>query len=93
MKVDTRARFSCSGKSYHDLLRVRAGALPDMPDAVLYPETESEIEAIFALACEHRWALFPSEVEVALWVVSRQNGSQARSDLRRCHTHVQGHFD
>ena len=51
--------FHALGKSYHDLLRVRAGRLPDLPDLVVYPESEADIEGIFALATKHRWAIVP----------------------------------
>jgi alkyldihydroxyacetonephosphate synthase len=41
------------GRSYHDLLRLRAGDLTTAPDAVVYPETEGETLAVLSL-CEAR---------------------------------------
>jgi alkyldihydroxyacetonephosphate synthase len=38
------------GRSYHDLIRLRAGDLSAAPDAVVYPETEAEVTAVLALA-------------------------------------------
>lgn len=38
------------GKGLRDLVRVRAGDLPKVPDAVVYPATEEEVRAIVDLA-------------------------------------------
>src|SRR5579862_3424643 len=42
--------FHALGRSYHDLLRLRAGALLRAPDAVLYPDSTDEILAVLAFA-------------------------------------------
>jgi alkyldihydroxyacetonephosphate synthase len=47
------------GKSYHDLLRIRYKIFPEAPDAVLYPESESEIREILAWASEHQVGVIP----------------------------------
>jgi len=47
------------GKSYHDLVRIRRKVFPEVPDAVLYPNSEEEIQAILAWAIENRMALVP----------------------------------
>ena len=53
VRDDTYERaFHALGRSYHDLLRLRAGDLTIAPDAVLYPRGADEILAILALASE-----------------------------------------
>jgi alkyldihydroxyacetonephosphate synthase len=47
------------GKSYHDLIRLRAGDLSEPPDAVLYPRGAYEVEQILALASEMNVAVVP----------------------------------
>ena len=51
--------FHALGRSYHDLLRLRAGDLPCVPDAVVYPRGTDEVLAILALAAERAIALIP----------------------------------
>ncbi|NIR14951.1 MAG: FAD-dependent oxidoreductase, partial [Desulfobacterales bacterium] len=47
------------GKSYHDLVRIRKKVFPEVPDAVLYPTDEMEIQRILAWAVENRVAIVP----------------------------------
>jgi alkyldihydroxyacetonephosphate synthase len=47
------------GKSYHDLLHLRAGHVDPAPDAVVYPETAGEVLAIAAFAAREGIALVP----------------------------------
>ena len=61
-RVTTSAReraFHAYGRSYYDLLRLRSGALDHAPDVVVYPESESEVTAVLALAEEARFAVVP----------------------------------
>lgn len=47
------------GKSYHDLLCLRAGDLGELPDAVLYPRGAEEVQQILAFAGEGGIAVVP----------------------------------
>lgn len=47
------------GKSYHDLIRIRRKSFPEVPDGVLYPENEEEIQRILAWAVENHVAVVP----------------------------------
>lgn len=47
------------GKSYPDLVRIRRGTVPRPTDAVIYPTTEPEVEAILRLAGERAWVVIP----------------------------------
>ncbi len=47
------------GKSLRDLVRQRRGDLPRMPDAVLRPGAESEVEAVLAAALEADAVVIP----------------------------------
>jgi len=51
--------FHARGKSYHDLLRLRAGDLSVAPDAVLYPRGTDEVLRILAFASENAIAVVP----------------------------------
>ncbi len=51
--------FHALGRSYHDLLRLRAGDLPCVPDAVVYPRGTDEVLAVLALAAERAIAVIP----------------------------------
>ncbi len=51
--------FHARGRSYHDLLYLRAGDLSTAPDAVLFPRSTEEILAIFAAAIEGGTAVVP----------------------------------
>ncbi len=49
----------CAGKSYPDLVRLRAGAMPSAPDAVVYPADHDEVAAVLRVCAEHRVAAIP----------------------------------
>lgn len=51
--------FHALGRSYHDLLRLRAGDLMHAPDAVLYPRGTEEVLAILAHASSAGIAVIP----------------------------------
>jgi alkyldihydroxyacetonephosphate synthase len=51
--------FHALGRSYHDLLRLRAGDVPVAPDAVLYPRGTDEVLALLAFAAEREIAVVP----------------------------------
>src|SRR5579885_644860 len=60
MRDDTYERaFHALGRSYHDLLRLRAGDLASAPDAVLYPSGTDEVLAVLAYASERNIAVVP----------------------------------
>ena len=46
--------FHARGRSYHDLLRLRAGDLASAPDAVLYPRGTDEVLALLTFAARER---------------------------------------
>jgi alkyldihydroxyacetonephosphate synthase len=56
---DYERAFHARGKSYHDLLYVRAGKLDMAPDAVIYPRSPDEVLAVVKLAAEEDIALIP----------------------------------
>jgi alkyldihydroxyacetonephosphate synthase len=56
---DYERAFHALGRSYHDLLRLRAGDLSTAPDAVLYPRSSDEILALLAIAGEQGIAVVP----------------------------------
>lgn len=51
--------FHALGRSYHDLLKLRAGELSTAPDAVLYPRGTDEVIALLAFAAENDVAVVP----------------------------------
>ncbi len=51
--------FHALGKSYHDLLRLRAGDLSNAPDAVLYPRSAEEVLGVLSAAAEFGVAVVP----------------------------------
>src|SRR5690606_41695450 len=51
--------FHARGKSYHDLLYVRAGKLDMAPDAVVYPRSADEALAVVKLCADEEIALIP----------------------------------
>lgn len=60
VKSDTFERaFHARGKSYRDLLDLRAGSIDDAPDAIVYPETEAEVFDILKIADEEALTLIP----------------------------------
>ena len=48
-----------AGKSYPDLLRLRAGDAGSAPDAVVYPESAGEVQGVVAACSEARVACVP----------------------------------
>ncbi|MEN6544191.1 FAD-binding oxidoreductase [Parvibaculum sp.] len=60
VKIDDYERaFHARGKSYHDLLYLRAGKLDMVPDAVIYPRNPDEALAVVKLAAEEDITLIP----------------------------------
>jgi alkyldihydroxyacetonephosphate synthase len=60
LKTDDYERtYHARGRSYHDLLYLRAGRLDMAPDAVVYPRNADEVLAIVKLANEEDIALIP----------------------------------
>lgn len=60
VKTDDYERaFHARGKSYHDLLYLRAGKLDMVPDAVVYPRNAEEALALVRLAAEEDISLIP----------------------------------
>jgi alkyldihydroxyacetonephosphate synthase len=51
--------FHALGRSYYDLLRLRAGDLATAPDAVLYPRGGDEVLAVLSLAADQDIAVVP----------------------------------
>ncbi len=49
----------CAGKSYPDLVRLRSGAMPSAPDAVVYPADHDEVAAVVRLCADHDVAAIP----------------------------------
>jgi alkyldihydroxyacetonephosphate synthase len=48
-----------AGKSYPDLIRIRAGNAEDAPDAVVFPETADQVRAVLQLCGEEGIAVVP----------------------------------
>ncbi len=48
-----------AGRSVRDLIRTRAGDFTRVPDAVVYPGSEAEVEALLAAAYAHDWVVIP----------------------------------
>jgi len=51
--------FHARGRSYHDLLYLRAGNIPSAPDAVIYPRGTDEVLALLSYASESGIAVVP----------------------------------
>jgi alkyldihydroxyacetonephosphate synthase len=51
--------FHALGRSYQDLLRLRAGDLTSAPDAVVYPDTHHEVLEVLAFCDRNRIAVVP----------------------------------
>src|SRR5438270_1526234 len=51
--------FHALGRSYHDLLRMRAGAIASAPDLVVYPRATSEVLSLLRFASEFGVAVVP----------------------------------
>ena len=47
------------GKGMRDLVWVRAGHLPRVPDVIVYPATQAEVQAVVDLVVEHDAVLIP----------------------------------
>jgi alkyldihydroxyacetonephosphate synthase len=47
------------GRSYPDLVRIRAGDASSAPDAVVLPESADQVAAVLAACAEHRLAVVP----------------------------------
>lgn len=56
---DYERAFHARGKSYHDLLYLRAGKLDAAPDAVVYPRSADEALKVVRYCAEHDIALIP----------------------------------
>jgi alkyldihydroxyacetonephosphate synthase len=60
MREDKHERaFHARGRSYHDLLRLRAGDLSDAPDAVIYAQSNQDVLKLLAFAAERSIAVVP----------------------------------
>jgi len=60
VSVDAEARLTRAlGKSYVDLVRMRHGAVPSAPDAVVFPEDEEQVAAVINLAADRGWVVIP----------------------------------
>lgn len=72
VKTDDYERaFHARGKSYADLVEMRSGTIEFAPDAVVYPGTANEVQALVTYAHTHNIALVPfgggSSVVGAVW--------------------------
>lgn len=56
---DYERAFHALGRSYHDVLRIRAGDLGTAPDLVLYARNTADVLAVLAYAAEHGIAVVP----------------------------------
>jgi alkyldihydroxyacetonephosphate synthase len=56
---DYERAFHARGKSYHDLLYMRAGDLSNAPDAVVYPRSEEETQRLVEFAAARDIVLVP----------------------------------
>jgi alkyldihydroxyacetonephosphate synthase len=60
VRVDKRTRVEHAyGKSYRDLVRIRAGYVPSPPDAVVYPDGEAKVASLLTWAAERDVAVIP----------------------------------
>lgn len=58
--TDRQARIEHAyGKSYRDLVRIRAGYVPNPPDAVIYPADQGQIAALLAWAADRDVVIIP----------------------------------
>ncbi|GHV18737.1 oxidoreductase [Spirochaetia bacterium] len=59
VRTDDYARLSVAyGKTMYDLMRIRNRIVENIPDAVLYPDTKEQIEAIVALCATEKIPLY-----------------------------------
>ncbi|MEO0962819.1 MAG: FAD-binding oxidoreductase [Pseudomonadota bacterium] len=56
---DYERAFHARGKSYHDLLWMRAGDISNAPDAVVYPRSEEEVQRLVEFAAANDIVLVP----------------------------------
>ena len=60
VRIDKRTRVEHAyGKSYRDLVRIRAGYIPHPPDAVVYPDGEAKVASLLSWAAKRDVALIP----------------------------------
>jgi alkyldihydroxyacetonephosphate synthase len=60
VRSDPAARIlHCGGKSYVDLVRMRAGAPLGAPDAVVFPASHEEVAAVLSICSAERVAVVP----------------------------------
>ncbi|HHS96752.1 MAG TPA: FAD-binding oxidoreductase [Chloroflexi bacterium] len=60
VRTDRRARVEhACGKAYRDLVRLRAGLVPNPPDAVVYPADEGQVAAVLAWAADRDVVVIP----------------------------------
>jgi alkyldihydroxyacetonephosphate synthase len=60
VRVDKRTRVEHAyGKSYRDLIRIRAGYIPSPPDVVVYPDGEAKVALLLTWAAERDVAVIP----------------------------------
>ncbi len=60
VRTDRQTRVEHAyGKSYRDLIRVRAGHIPHPPDAVVYPADQGQIVSLLAWATDRDIAVIP----------------------------------
>ncbi|HXH17808.1 MAG TPA: FAD-binding oxidoreductase [Chitinophagales bacterium] len=55
---ESRIRYGF-GKSYHDIIRIFTGMIPALPDFVLFPESENDMEHILQQASQNRIRIVP----------------------------------
>lgn len=59
VRTDDYARLSVAyGKTMYDILRLRNKIVENVPDAVLYPESKEQIEAVVAYCSAHKIPLY-----------------------------------
>lgn len=60
VRTDKRTRVEHAyGKSYRDLIRLRAGLVPRPPDAVVYPADSGQIASVLAWAADRELIVIP----------------------------------
>ena len=60
LRDDHEARvLHCAGKGYPDLLRLRSGTPEGAPDAVLFPASDAQVDAVLAICADAGVAVVP----------------------------------
>jgi len=60
VRTDVQARVEHAyGKSYRDLIRVRAGHVPNPPDTVVYPANQGQVVSLLAWAADRDVVVIP----------------------------------